>query len=87
MNDLSEHLTDPVLRSRLMDLSFSLYDGLHDFLGDMVVLDGGYADDDDVKDSLSRLNTAAMDCLGDIQLIVPILTSIRNSLSKSGSCT
>lgn len=70
-----------------MDLSYSLYDGLNDFLGDMVVIDGGYSHDDDIKRSLSRINTAAMDCLGDIQLITPILVSIRNSLTKSGSCS
>lgn len=83
MNELSQHLTDPVLRTRLLDLSFSLHDSLGDLLNDLVVIDGGYSDEAMVRVALGRLNTASMDCLGDIELLTPILHSIRNSLRAS----
>jgi hypothetical protein len=83
VNELSEHLTNHLLRSRLMDLTFSLYESLADFLADMVILDGGDEPDVDVAIILNRLNTASMDCLADIELLFPILRSIRMSLVES----
>lgn len=64
-----------------MDLSFSLYESLGDLLGDMVVLDASDPGDVFPDDMYRRINTALMDCLGDIELLGPIMVSIRNELN------
>lgn len=81
MMQASDHLTDDVLRTRLMDLTFSLYESLGDFLSDFVWLDGTDATDDLISECYSRLNKASMNCLADIDLLQPILRSIRMSLN------
>ena len=78
----TEYLTNPVFRGRLMDLSFSLYESMGDFLNDMVILDAGDTDDVFPDDMYERLNTACMNCLGDIELLTPIMLSIRKHLNS-----
>lgn len=83
MNELHPNLTNPELRTRLMDLSFSLYENLSDFLSDLVVIDGGYSDTEEVAKAVDRMNVAAMDCLGDIHLLAPMLVAIRQHVNPS----
>lgn len=81
VNELSDHLTNAALRIHLMELSFSLYEGLGDFLAEMVRVDAGDIPADELPDVLKRMSIASMDCLADIELIAPILRSIRQSLA------
>lgn len=79
--ELSDHLTNPVLSTRLMDLSFSLYECLGEFLSDFIV-----AVDEDTTNAerdaaYARLNRHCMNVLGDIELITPIMLSIRKGLN------
>lgn len=76
---MSEHLTKDELRVRLMDLSFSLYESMGDLLSDMIVLDDPLSPDD-MAEVLSKLSVSSMDCLADMELLLPILRSIRLSL-------
>lgn len=81
--ELSDHLTDPVLSTRLMDLSFSLYECLGDFLSDFIVAVDDDKDDATVDAALHRLNTHCMNVLGDIELLTPIMVSIRRGLNAT----
>ena len=56
-----------------------LYESLTDFLSDLVVLDGSDSNDDELVALYQRINTGAMDCLGDIEPLSAILRSIRKS--------
>ncbi|MET0461752.1 MAG: hypothetical protein ABW007_01305 [Chitinophagaceae bacterium] len=69
------------MRARLMDLSFSLYESLGDFLSDLVFIDGTNEDMDGLIDLFTRMNTASMNVLGDIELLTPIFMSIRKGLN------
>lgn len=81
MMELSDHLTDPVLSTRLMDLSFSLYECLGEFLNDFIYATDSDASMDELECCYSRLNIHCMNVLGDVELLTPILTSIRKGLN------
>lgn len=87
MNELHPYLSDVEMRTRLMDLSFSLYENLSDFLADLVVIDGGYSDTDEVTKAVGRMNVGTMDILADIQLLERMLVAIRESLADSDTYT
>jgi hypothetical protein len=81
MMNPSDHLIDHVLRARLMDLSFSLYECLGELLNDLVYLDGTDDPHDGMDDLFGRIDRTCMNCLGDIELLAPIMVSIRKGLA------
>lgn len=54
-------------RDRTLELSYSLYECLSDFIRDMDSLE--YASDDDIEGIIERLCISAMNCVADMRLL------------------
>jgi len=76
--DTLDLLNDDDRRQRMIDLCYSLYECLGDLMNDAIALGG----DEKAIDYLThreRCTMSAMNCLGDIELLLPIF----NELSAS----
>ena len=67
-------LTDSDKRERLVDLCYSLYESLDDLMADATVIKDGTALDVDYH--AERVSVSAMNCLGDIELLLPMFTAL-----------
>lgn len=63
-------------RSRFMDLSMSLYESLGDLLTDLDRLSYDETTPNDFDAISHRLSISAMNCMGDLELLLPVFTEL-----------
>jgi len=71
-----ERIDGIIDRNRTLELSYSLYECLTDFIQDMDSLE--YCSEDDIEGIIERLSISAMNCLADMRLLLdPFDTLVR----------
>ena len=71
-------LADTADRSRFLDLSLSLSESLSDLLGDLDRMNDEDTTPKEFDDISHRISLSAMNCLGDIELLLPVFTALQS---------
>lgn len=78
-------LADTDDRGRLLDLSRSLFDSLTDLIDDVTRMTDDEVEPNDFDRRTHRISIAAMNCLGDMELLTPLLVELQSMRFPAGA--